>query len=84
VRDLYKFVKDFPIDIIPHMTEDELVARSKEREGKLKNPENLMLDKNQLKQSTISTKDNENVRSPMMNRHDSLHFDKQFLTCHHV
>ena len=31
VRDLYKFVKDFPIDVIPHMTEDDLIARSKER-----------------------------------------------------
>jgi hypothetical protein len=25
-------VKDFPVDIIPHMTEDELNARSKERQ----------------------------------------------------
>ena len=32
IRDLYKFVKDFPIDIIPHMTEEELQARSKERD----------------------------------------------------
>jgi hypothetical protein len=24
VRDLYKFVKDFPIEIIPHMNEEEL------------------------------------------------------------
>jgi len=34
VRDLYKFVKDFPIEIIPHMTEDDLIARSKERLSK--------------------------------------------------
>lgn len=39
VRDLYKFVKDFPVDIIPHMSEDELIARSKEREAKNKSPE---------------------------------------------
>lgn len=25
VRDLYKFVKDFPVEIIPHMTEDEII-----------------------------------------------------------
>jgi hypothetical protein len=32
IRDLYKFVKDFPVEIIPHMTEDEMQARSKERD----------------------------------------------------
>jgi len=34
---MYKFVKDFPIEVIPHMTEDELQVRSKEREQKPKN-----------------------------------------------
>lgn len=37
IRDLYKFVKDFPIEIIPHMTEDEMLARKKEREEKPNN-----------------------------------------------
>lgn len=39
---MYKFVKDFPIEIIPHMTEEELLARSKERESKPKNLEALL------------------------------------------
>lgn len=27
IRDLFKFVKDFPVDVIPHMTEEELEAK---------------------------------------------------------
>jgi hypothetical protein len=60
IRDLYKFVKDFPVEVIPHMTEDELIARSKERDIiKSKNfDSSVNKDHNQgllLKQSTIST-----------------------------
>jgi hypothetical protein len=60
-------VKDFPVDVIPHMSEEELLNRSKERQSKNKNIDQIPLEKN-LKQSTISTKDNENMKSPELNR----------------
>lgn len=48
VRDLYKFIKDFPIDIIPHMTEEELEARTRDRDiaGKPKNYTSIIGIKN--------------------------------------
>ena len=78
VRDLYKFVKDFPIDIIPHMTEDELLARSKERD--LVKPKNYdqLLGGDAAASGSL-------MRSPSIHRMSKpLHFDKSQLTCHHV
>lgn len=59
---MYKFVKDFPIDIIPHMTEDEMIARSKERDSKPKNFEVLMTH-HSSKISNILAKDMESSNS---------------------
>lgn len=56
IRDMFKFVKDFPIEVIPHMTEDELQARSKERESKPK-------DFDALFQSIQKPKLNQNLKA---------------------
>ena len=39
LRDLYKFVKDFPVEIIPHIREEELEARSRDKLAKTNNTE---------------------------------------------
>ncbi len=60
---MYKFVKDFPIDIIPHMTEDEMIARSKERESKPKNYEAFLTNHSSSKASNLLAKEMENLNA---------------------
>jgi hypothetical protein len=67
-------VKDFPIHIIPHLSEEELELRNKASD------KTALIEGKKVFKKQKSDKDSLMYKSPIVNKEQDIHYDKQILT----